>query len=66
MKKFCSIALVVATGLISACSYGSIATAGNAVVITRNDAFLFGALRKVFVCQVTPQGASACAANESP
>ena len=28
-------ALVVATGLISACSYGSIATAGNAVVITR-------------------------------
>ena len=66
MKHIKSLALIVGVGLLGACSYGSIATAGNAVVITRNDSFLFGALRKVYVCQVTPQGATGCAANESP
>jgi hypothetical protein len=49
------------------CSYGSIATAGNdKVVITRQDGFLFGILRKVFVCKVTDGGATACAEGTSP
>lgn len=66
MKKLCSIGLILATGLLGACSYGGVAAAGNSVVITRNDAFLFGALRKVYVCQVTPQGVTGCASAESP
>lgn len=51
MKHIKSLALIVGVGLLGACSYGSIATAGNAVVITRNDSFLFGALRKMFACK---------------
>jgi hypothetical protein len=64
-----SIALVlVASALTSAtgCGYGGIATAGDKVVITRNDGFLFGALRKVFVCKVTDAGVANCAASEAP
>ena len=35
------------------CAYGGVAsTPDGTVVITRNDLFLFGALRKVFVCKV--------------
>ncbi len=38
---------------VTGCAYGSIAaTPAGAVVITRNDTALFGALRKVFVCTV--------------
>jgi hypothetical protein len=36
------------------------------VVIARNDGFLFGALRKVFVCKVTDAGVSACQSADSP
>jgi len=69
MKKltcFLFAASVIASSA-SGCAYGSIATAGNdKVVITRQDAFLFGILRKVFVCKVTDGGATACAEGTSP
>jgi hypothetical protein len=64
-----SIALVlVASALTSAtgCGYGGVAATGDKVVITRNDSFLFGALRKVFVCKVTDAGVANCGSAESP
>ncbi len=67
MKK---IAVLVILGLMAVeatgCAYGGAATAGDKVVILRNDGFLFGALRKVFVCKVTDGGVASCAANEAP
>jgi len=65
-----SIALVLAASALGSaltgCGYGGIATAGDKVVITRNDGFLFGALRKVFVCKVSDAGVANCSAAESP
>ena len=49
-----------------ACAYGGAATSGDKVVVLRNDAFLYGALRKAFVCKVTDGGLSSCAAGEAP
>ncbi len=69
MKKltcFLFAASVIASSA-SGCAYGAIATAGNdKVVITRQDGFLFGILRKVFVCKVADSGVSNCQANEAP
>jgi len=49
------------------CAYGGAAGAGpDKVVITRNDTFLFGILRKVFVCKVTDGGVTSCAEGTSP
>ena len=40
---------------------------GDKVVILRNDSFLFGALRKVFVCKVNDAGLANCQASaEAP
>jgi hypothetical protein len=68
MKKI--LAALMLVGMVveaTGCSYGAIATAGNdKVVITRQDGFLYGALRKVFVCKVTDGGAASCGTNESP
>ena len=65
-----SIALVLAAATLGSgltgCAYGSIATAGDKVVITRQDGFLFGALRKVFVCKVTDAGVANCGSADSP
>jgi hypothetical protein len=68
MKK--ALAIVLATsalsGALMGCSYGMIATAGDKVVITRQDGFLFGLLRKVFVCKVADSGATNCGEAEDP
>ncbi len=69
MKKVLGLAFASLTlaGALSACSYGGAAGVGaDKVVITRNDNFLFGALRKVYVCKVTDAGVSACQAADSP
>jgi hypothetical protein len=50
----------------SGCGYAGVATAGDAAVIARNDWFLFGALRKVYVCKITPGGLTQCANAETP
>ena len=59
---------ILAVGLLAAvlsgCSYGGIAMHGDNAVILRNDGFLFGALRKVYICQVTPAGLTNCTASE--
>ena len=61
--------LLVALALASTlggCSYAGVATAGDAAIITRNDYFLFGALRKVYVCKITPTGLTQCSTAETP
>lgn len=58
--------LAASIGGSTGCMYGGVATAGNNVVITRNDMFLLGLLRHVYVCQVTPQGVSQCMEMETP
>jgi hypothetical protein len=60
-------ALTVAGALSMGCAYGGVSGVGaDKVVIARNDAFLFGILRKVFVCKVADTGVSACAEGDSP
>ena len=55
MKKFyvaCFLASICMTSGLTGCSYGGVAASGDKVVITRNDGFLFGVLRKVYVCKI--------------
>jgi len=68
MKKLVAklVVLGALVGSLSACAYGAVAAAGDKVVITRNDQFLGGALRKVFVCKVTDSGVTNCGNAENP
>jgi hypothetical protein len=69
MKKSMAMLLAIGTlaGSLSGCAYGMIAASGtDKVVITRQDSFLFGALRKVFVCKITDNGVASCGEAESP
>ncbi len=68
MKKGLVLVLALATlAPLTGCAYGAIATTTDGkVVITRNDSFLFGALRKVFVCKVTDGGVASCQSADSP
>ncbi|MBN2493387.1 MAG: hypothetical protein JXR96_02250 [Deltaproteobacteria bacterium] len=59
-------ALLLLGALLGGCAYGDVAAVGDKVVMTRNDMFLFGALRKVFVCKVHDGGLSDCQTNEAP
>ena len=38
----------------------------DTVVITKNNAFLFGLLNTVYVCQVSDSGLQNCSSNVSP
>ncbi len=64
LKKIGAVILMAA--MFGGCAYGGVAGVGDKVVITRNDAFLFGVLRKVYVCKVADSGVSDCQTNESP
>ena len=56
-KKLAAAGLLMLTlggtgALAGGCAYAGVAAAPDGtIVITRNDLFLFGALRKVFVCK---------------
>ena len=63
MKILVVVALCFGAG---ACGYAGIATAGDAAIVTRNDWFLFGLLRKVYVCKITPAGLTQCSSGEHP
>lgn len=59
--------LLFVASLFAGCSYGGVATVDeDTVVITKNDHFLFGALRSVYVCQVTDSGVTNCAEKDAP
>jgi hypothetical protein len=61
------VAMSIVLGLAaSGCGYAGVATAGDAAVIARNDWLLFGALRKVYVCKITPAGLTQCSEAETP
>lgn len=62
MKKLLKSLVVVGAlaGALGGCAYGGMTTVGDKVVIARNDNFLFGALRKVFVCKVSDAGVTGC------
>ncbi|MCP4674626.1 MAG: hypothetical protein GY854_03755 [Deltaproteobacteria bacterium] len=63
IKGLFAAALLAAT--VASCSYGAIAlTPSNKLVVMRNDAFLFGALRSVYVCDVTGTGLTNCVKSE--
>ena len=68
MKKLVGLTMLIAVlGTISTgCSYAGVATAGDKAVVARNDNFLFGILRKVYVCKVADGGLTACQSNENP
>ena len=64
MKK--AIGGALAALVLAGCAYGGVAAAGDKVVITRNDGFLLGLMRKVFVCKATDAGVTNCSAAEAP
>lgn len=69
MKKLATtfIGGLLLAATLSACSYGAIAmTSTDKVVVMRHDGFLFGALRKAFVCDVTDAGLANCVTSENP
>jgi hypothetical protein len=68
MKK--GLAVLLATtalaGSLAGCAYSGVSVSGDKAVVARNDGFLFGILRKVFVCKVTDGGLTSCQDNDSP
>jgi hypothetical protein len=65
--RLAAVSVLAAIGLsLVGCSYGGTTASGDNAVITRNDMFLFGALRKVYVCKVTEGGLSGCREGEAP
>lgn len=65
--------VLVLTGLLASvvsmtgCAYGGATSVGkDYVVVLRNDSFLFGALRKAYVCKATTSGLSGCRDGENP
>ncbi|MGZ6311552.1 MAG: hypothetical protein ACXWOH_13035 [Bdellovibrionota bacterium] len=48
------------------CSYGGVATVGDKVVVGRNDNFLQGALRHLYVCKASDKGLSGCSEMDTP
>jgi hypothetical protein len=67
MKKVFGVLFIAASlSQLTACAYSGAAAAGDKVVVLRNDAFLFGILRKAFVCKVSDAGLTACASSDNP
>jgi hypothetical protein len=68
MKKTLASMLILGTlaSSLGGCAYGGVGVAGDKAVVARNDSFLFGILRKVFVCKVTEGGLTNCNASEAP
>jgi hypothetical protein len=68
MKKALASVLLVGlvSGMLGGCGYAGVSASGDKVVVLRNDAFLFGILRKAFVCKVTDAGVTSCNSNENP
>ena len=67
LKAMKMLLVLLALSMVTGCAYGGVASAGKGrVVVTRNDGFLFGLLRKVFVCKATPNGLSDCREGEAP
>jgi hypothetical protein len=68
MKKALAIVLAVTalTGVVAGCAYSGVGASGDKAVVARNDLFLYGILRKVFVCKVSDSGLQSCQSSEAP
>ena len=71
MKKMIFAMVLAATAASSAsaltgCAYAGVGAVGDKAVVARNDGFLFGILRKVFVCKVTDTGLTSCQSADAP
>ena len=68
MKKaiLTTFAILTLAAAANGCAYGGVGTVGDKAVVARNDGFLFGILRKVFVCKVGDGGLTACQAADAP
>ena len=67
MKKLMTAAAVVITAgaIFMGCSYAGVAiTSDGKAIVPRNDDFLYGMLRAVYVCKVTDDGLTDCKAGE--
>ncbi len=67
MKKLIGAAsVVIFTGSIFfGCAYAGVGVAGDKAIVPRNDSFLYGMLRKIYVCKITDQGLTECVAGEA-
>jgi hypothetical protein len=67
MKRLMAVAAAMAlSGALTGCAYGGVAAVGDKVVIAKNDGFLFGLLRGVYVCKVTDAGVTDCRSADAP
>ena len=64
IKRLLAVAIVSAT--LGGCGYAGVTAVGDAAIVARNDWILFGLLRKIYVCRVTPTGLTQCSASEDP
>ena len=67
MKKLIgALGVIAITGtVLYGCSYAGVAVAGDKAILPRNDDFLYGMLRKIYVCKITDQGLTECVAGEA-
>ena len=68
MKKLIvAISAIAILGTIApACHYGAVDVSDGKAVVVRQDDFLYGMLRKIFVCEVSDAGLANCASGENP
>jgi hypothetical protein len=70
MKKLVvALCAVITLGVVApACSYSGMAVVSDGrVLVARNDGFLFGALRTIYICDVEEDGLANCVPSaESP
>lgn len=65
-KAIFALILAASASSLGGCGYAGVGAVGDKVVVARNDGFLFGILRKVFVCKVTDTGLTACQSADAP
>jgi hypothetical protein len=68
MKKaiLTTFAILTLAASATGCSYSGVGAVGDKAVVARNDGFLFGILRKVFVCKVGDAGLTNCQSADAP
>ena len=60
MRKFLFALLAVVMLMSTACGYGAVASHTGKLFVARNDLFLFGALRTIYVCAEAVGGKMVC------
>lgn len=67
MSAGCIVLFLAGTGIATGCAYSGVAASdSNTVIVAKNDGFLFGLLRKVYVCQITQNGLANCSSGQNP